>query len=251
MPGQILDSKINAYRFADMIGFSRPQVYSYNVKCDDLSFVFPCVVKPTSEYDARGVFICFDATTIFAVRKATKIASVSEMNARMKWLLSTGDVRVDRWMCEELITRSACGGMAKDIKFYTFYGKAPLALETQREPNRRRCWYDHNLTAINTGKYHKELFAGTGIDAEIKQMAEMISLHIPAPFIRIDFLQNESQTFLGEITPIPGRFHKFNGATDEWLGEEFFAAEARLADDIKSGKKFGVFTALSASISEK
>lgn len=246
LPGQILDSKISAYEFADQIGVARPRTYATGVGIEHLPLNFPCVIKPVSEDEARGVFLCFSPTEIFEVKNARRLTSVTQMRERVEQLAADRDVRVNLWMSEELVLRSPNGPMAKDIKFYTFYGDAPLALETQRDPTRLRCWYGADLQVIKTGKYHNESFEGTGADPQLKLMAEEISLLIPSPFIRVDLLQTDAGALLGELTPIPGKFHKFSERIDRWLGEKFAAAQERLTNDLNAGKTFSAFDVTAA-----
>lgn len=97
--------------------------------------------------------------------------------------------------------------MPRDLKFYTFYGECPLVLEIDRNKNKTRyCWWDENGDVMPTGKYEGELFRGDGFDKNLLDIAKATSLRIPAPFIRIDFLNANPQPVLGEFTPRPGIF---------------------------------------------
>lgn len=76
------------------------------------------------------------------------------------------------------------------------------------------------------------------------ELAKRISLAIPAPFIRIDFLKSFDGLVFGEFTGHPGSYEQFNRKTDRLLGEFFVSAEARIVNDLLNGKTFDAFQAL-------
>src|SRR5699024_9176705 len=127
---------------------------------------------------------------------------------------------------------------ARYLNFYSLYGKVGLILEIVRDPEIRHTWWTRDGKRIGTGKYDATLFAGQGVtESEIEQV-ERLSNAIPAPFMRIDFLQSESGLVFGEFTPKPGNYDDFDKATDAWLGDYFVQAEGRLINDLLNGKKF-------------
>ncbi len=77
--------------------------------------------------------------------------------------------------------------------------------------------------------------------------AERISLEIPAPFIRIDFIRRAAGLYFCEFTPRPGSVGAFNRKYDHLLGVKFHEAEARLYNDLMSGKEFIVFNKVFSS----
>lgn len=81
----------------------------------------------------------------------------------------------------------------------------------------KRCWYDQNFRLVATGKYENASFAGKGNFAKVAEVARSISLQIPAPFARLDFLISETDIVFGEITPAPGSHHAFNHEWDSKL----------------------------------
>ena len=114
-------------------------------------------------------------------------------------------------------------------------------MEISRYPELKYCWWTVNGERVRTGKYNNDLFKGKGCTEEEIELANQISLTIPAPFIRIDFLRSNNGLVFGEFTPKPGNYDEFDEATDKWLGDYFMEAEGRLLQDLLNGKKFSYF----------
>lgn len=53
--------------------------------------------------------------------------------------------------------------LARDLKFYGFYGKVALILEIVRFPERKYCWWTAHGERVRTGKYDKKLFEGEAL----------------------------------------------------------------------------------------
>jgi hypothetical protein len=107
-----------------------------------------------------------------------------------------------------------------------------------RVPELRYCWWTITGERVRTGKYDEDLFKGQGVTQSEIEFASDISLKIPAPFIRIDFLRSENGLIFGEFTPKPGNYDDFDEKTDKWLGDYFIEAQGRLSDDLLNGKDF-------------
>ena len=169
----------------------------------------------------------------------------SELKSRIALLLSSGTIKKDRWQVEALVpARALC---PLDVKFYCFYGRVALVMEVQRYPELQYNWYGANGDRVTTGLDEGLEFEGDGITPQEIEAVAKITLEIPAPFIRVDFLRSEDgHLIFGEFTPRPGEFHKFNSMTDSSLGREYNAAVARLNDDILTGKSFTTFSAMTA-----
>jgi hypothetical protein len=76
------------------------------------------------------------------------------------------------------------------------------------------------------------------------KVAEYISLHIPSPFIRIDFHRRGSELVCCEFTPRPGATWLYNRKADQMLGDAYLAAEGRLLKDFLAGKTFNIFNSI-------
>ena len=112
----------------------------------------------------------------------------------------------------------------------------------------RYCYYTPAGDPVITGRYMDRAFAGTGLEPGYVELAEAISLQIPMPFCRIDFLKSAHGPVFCEFTPKPGNFHQFDTPTDTLLGAEFARARARLTADLLKGKRFEAFDAFVARV---
>ncbi|WP_347452900.1 ATP-grasp fold amidoligase family protein [Acinetobacter thermotolerans] len=163
-------------------------------------------------------------------------------------LVKSGMVQKDKWMVEELIQGE---DIARDVKFYCFYGEIGLILESNRIPSLKRCWYDKDFSKVKTGKYNNNLFEGSGENLEeLSKAAQRISLELPVPFIRLDFLQIGNDIYLGEFTPVPGGYAAFNQEWDKKLGEMYQHATVRISNDVAYGKIFDKYASLIKSEAE-
>lgn len=248
-PSYLLDNKLVAYKFAKLCGISTVDVYFQNEKISDGLFKlkYPCVLKPMNEDSGNGVFICYAENNIVYLNTNEIFNSIDSLKKYIDNLLISKKVISDLWMCEQLIC-DRTQSIARDIKFYMFYGQIGLILETDRIPIIRRCWRDGQLSLVKTGKYDGLLFASPEIPQSLINEAISLSLKIPSPFIRIDFLVTSETSYLGEFTPAPGRYWTFNDTWDEKLGRYYQEAMLRFIADVSYGKKFTEFDDLILSM---
>jgi hypothetical protein len=244
-PSFLLDSKIIAHEFARDIGLNVPTMYKACVSLENIQFIPGRVIKPAYSDSAIGVFIVESESRIVYLNNNRVYTSEEAARNHARGLLSRNLVRRDEWISEDLLFSD--GLIARDLKFYMFYGNVGLVLESQRQPNLRRCWYDANGQYVRTGKYENSLFEGAGDFTEARELAERISLELPTPFARIDTLADNGRIYFGEITPMPSDFDKFNHSWDCKLGEMYIDAAVRLAQDVAYGKAFGSFKNLDKS----
>ncbi|GAA5098810.1 ATP-grasp fold amidoligase family protein [Wohlfahrtiimonas larvae] len=239
LPTAVLDNKLVGYEFASLCGVPTAKIIQLDVSIDELKFSANTVIKPMAENASKGVFISYSSKKIVYLDRAIIHESAPFAKRYAKRLLKAGIVRHDRWMSEELL-KDKKDGLARDIKFYCFYGKVGLILDTHREEEIRRCWFDVDLNYIDSGKYNSALFKGKRdtILKELIKKAEKLSLEIPSPFVRIDFLVCDSEVYLGEFTPVPAGYDLFNELWDKKLGNMYVDAAVRLGSDIGVGKIF-------------
>ncbi|GAE32966.1 teichuronopeptide biosynthesis [Halalkalibacter hemicellulosilyticusJCM 9152] len=244
LPEEILDNKALAYKFIDYLNVKRPWVKS-SFTVDDIPIIDNSVIKPFHGAGSRGVYLYFEFNHIRDVKRQNTLKSKQELINKMKQDLIDGWVSEDNWLVEELIIgNSSKNQPAKDYKFYCFYGKVELILEVTRYPNIKYCWWNSKGEHITTGKYQEELYEGEAVNPHDIIMVESISVEIPTPFVRIDFLKSENELIFGEFTPKPGNYDQFNKETDQWLGECYLSAQQRLTDDLIHGKQFHTYTTL-------
>lgn len=237
----LLDVKTNAYQFADALGYKTPILENNPVPAAELALEPETVVKPLTGVMSRGV-ILIGHDKIIDLANNKLLSGTAQIKSTMSKLLEEGLIKKDEWIREKLMYSDIDASQpARDLKFYTFYGKVKLVLETIRVNGVTRCWYDQSLNRINTGKYPKNLFAGNGIPLDYFRAAQEIGLSIPAPFVRIDFLASSQGIVLNEITPKPGGSNQFSPNIDQTLGESLIAADSRLKRDLLQGKTFDAF----------
>ncbi|WP_078594227.1 ATP-grasp fold amidoligase family protein [Evansella clarkii] len=239
LPEWILDNKSVAYSFIDNLKIRRPWVSDEIYKFTELPKHDGIVIKPRDGAGSRGVYLLSSLEEIQDVKRSQTLNGWEELETFVKEDFSLGWVDKDEWIIEELVYETIDKKIpARDIKFYCFYGKVGLILEVVRYPEVKYCWWSPEGALTDTGKYKDQLFEGNGVTAEHIKQAEKISLEIPAPFVRIDFLKTGDELVFGEFTPKPGNYDHFNHYYDKLLGDYILEAEHRLVNDLLSGKQF-------------
>lgn len=252
LPEWHLDDKQTAYDFVSAFNIIVPKLDKNIYTVDTIPQREEVVIKPIDAAGARGVYLIHEPNYIFDVRHANVLTSFTELQAAMHRDITSGAVEEDAWLMEQLIYEFKKQRLpARDLKFYSFYGKVGLILEIVRDPEIRHTWWTRDGKRISTGKYEATLFAGQGVtETEIEQV-ERLSSAIPAPFMRIDFLKSESGLVFGEFTPKPGNYDDFDQAIDAWLGDYFVQAEGRLVEDLLNGKTFPEYNEFIQSLADK
>lgn len=239
LPEFTLEDKVSAYQFIDQLNIKRPETIDGKYSIIDIPIKNNIVIKPVDGAGARGVYLVHRFDHIVDVNRKREITSWEDLAESMMEDIKTGRVSEDQWLIEELIFEDEESSVpASDIKFYCFYGKVGLILEITRYPERKHCWWTASGERIRTGKYEEDLFKGQGVSKEEIELAANLSMEIPAPFIRIDFLRSHSGLVFGEFTAKPGNYDEFDEETDQWLGDYFLEAQGRLTDDLLKGKQF-------------
>ena len=186
----------------------------------------------------------FKQDKILKLKNKHFFTNYEELKQGMQIALDLNEVGKDEWIVEELITKNDKGCIVPhDLKFYCFYGKVALIMEVCRYPKQMFCFWTNNGDIVFTGKYANKFFTGKGFTQDQLELATSISLEIPAPFVRIDFLVAKDGLFFGEFTPRPGGYEMFNNKFDKMLGDFFIEAEERLICDLFNGKKFLAYQA--------
>ena len=239
LPEFALEDKVNVVRFIEPLNIRKPHVFGRHQTLAELTPHENVVIKPVEGAGARGVYLVHDNHDIIDVHRQTQLENWDQLLENMQTDLEQGRVETDDWLIEELILEDKVNHTpASDIKFYCFYGRVGLILEITRYPERKHCWWTADGQRIRTGKYDEDLFKGHGVSIDEIEMAANLSQEIPAPFIRIDFLRSEDGLVFGEFTAKPGNYDEFNEETDQMLGDYYLEAQARLTDDLLSGKQF-------------
>ncbi|QOC23793.1 hypothetical protein IC757_06610 [Wenzhouxiangella sp. AB-CW3] len=234
-----LDDKHRATKFIDALGLRRPRVYSYGKSIDDVDIQPPCALKPAYGKGSHGVYLAFAEDSILKVKTTEKLSSIGELRDSVSLDMEQGRVPGDCWIVEELLGNEGCP--AVDLKFFSFYGEIELVLEVTRYPLASRWSEPDGETIESEFDLYDHYHDGVGATPEQLEVARRISLEVPAPFLRIDFVSSGGELCFGEFTPRPGSYADFSRAMDQRLGLAFLKAEGRLADDLFNGKRFDTF----------
>jgi hypothetical protein len=118
------------------------------------------------------------------------------------------------WQIQELIYEEG-GSPARDMKFWSFYGRIGLIQEVSRYPIKEYQFFNLDGTLAAAGQDHYPRFrdlADTvtdkgGLSEEKLEHVRWLSQQIPAPFIRIDFLNAPAELVFLEFSAAPGMSH--------------------------------------------
>jgi len=233
------NDKARDLAFGRRNGVKVPDVYQENVTLGELSLIPETIVKPTSGAGSRGVVVVQSDLRIRSIRTGA-------IYQNLEGAMLGERVKSSRFRVEELVQLH--GEAASDQKCYSFYGQLALVLEMRRANGKKQyCWYDGAGKMIDPesvmGKRASlSFFEGDGVSDEVIRSQQVLSLASPVPFLRIDFLKGDSGSYLGEITPHPGRYREgLTGRIDHELGIEFEKAWARLLMDLLGGKSFASY----------
>ena len=236
----LLDDKTNGQAFARLLGLRVPNTYQNGVSLAEVRPRQGIVVKPSRAASSKGVYSFLSNDAIYNLGANTALSSFAEFIEDAKKIPDKLG-RPDSWMVEELILNED-GFLPNDLKMLTFYGEVALVQEATRLPT-RICYYNRDGHSVRTGRYEDRAFEGTGVPAEYIDLAEKISLKVPIPFMRIDFLKSAEGPVFGEFTPKPGNFQGFDAPTDARLGRCYAEARGRLMADLLKGKAFEEYNA--------
>ncbi len=238
LPENVLDSKIIAPRFVSALGYDVPEVIQYGVKAEELRFSPGIVIKPVDSCTSKGVYIYHNPEFIYEVKTNKRFNTEDSLKTKLNDYINLNNE--DSWITEKYIYGED-GRAPVDLKFYSFYGEVPLIVEVMREPDTKYCYWNANREQIDVGKKKEHSFTGDGFEESHLEIIKKISLEIPAPFTRIDFLKGRDGFFFGEFTSYPGGNHRFMQKYDTQLGHEYLKAEARLQQDLIDGKPFETY----------
>ncbi|MFA1821449.1 ATP-grasp fold amidoligase family protein [Virgibacillus oceani] len=249
LPEWLLDDKKFAYQFMKQLDVKTPVISDETYRLEEIPQKSGIVIKPVDGAGGRGVYLVYSTNDIIDIKRSQHLNNWNDLLTNMKKDVFMGWVSHNKWSMEKLILENEQEKTpASDIKFYCFYGKVGLILEINRVPKPSYCWWTVTGERVRTGKYDEDLFKGKGVTQSEIDLASSISLNIPAPFIRIDFLRSQDGLIFGEFTPKPGNYDEFDEPTDKWIGDYFLEAQGNLINDLLDGKEFKEFKQLAASI---
>lgn len=240
VPPRVIGNKRLGALLARAVGLSVPKA-AEPIALAHMVFDEPKVIKPLHSDGGHCVY---------AINPQPNGAIVNEFTGRV---YDSGDslkeaaygqmarfgISKDLWLQEEMIVGS--GGSPRetlDVKFYTFYGEIGLILQVDRWRGKLYRFFDLDGNIVDTGKYSVVPDMIPAFDRELIDLARKVSLKIPWPHVRIDFLVSDVDIRFGEFTCQPGGAGSFNAEWDARLAQEYVHAQARLYSDLLGGKQF-------------
>lgn len=244
LPEWVLEHKNNGHKFIDLLKVRRPDSTEH-ISLSNIEFREGIVIKPSNAHSSVGVYLIHSMDDIYDVKKKRTLKSITELKNSMRDNMVNQEVKEDDWIIEELLyDNQKLRIPARDLKFFTFYGKVLMIKEVLRYPVRKVVFWTPEGQQITPLIKDDPLLEGIGFSKEEIETAEYISQNIPSPFVRIDFLKGEKGMFFSEFAPRTGTYDKYTEAFDRLMGLELNKAETRLFNDMMSGKKFDLFNSL-------
>lgn len=239
-PESVLDNKLHAFEFMSKLGVP-PRIFQFGVTVSDLRLGPDMVVKPEDGFNSRGVFVFNSEGRAHDIGTNYKGLSPEDVKSRRQAYLASGDILRDRWHSEEPFLAED-GTPVPELKFLCFYGKCPIILKRKADPERVKIFQvvDRNNADLKSDAYVQYDLSYIELEPSDIELAEYISSHIPALFLRIDFLKDEELVF-GEIGNIIVRFQRYGTELDRILGHAFIDVRKRLYADFIQGKTFEAF----------
>lgn len=230
----LIDDKHAGLKFAELLGIP---VVPY-LLCQSVAEVsaaiaqmgYPAVVKPLTDAEAANVFIFFGPDRVVehklrvTMDDAAALARMSR-SGRPKWLVQRYIGPLD-----------GEGPPITEIKPYIFYGEVGFVHEVTTYPETAICEWSPDGHEIDSGRPFNRM-KGRGFTPEVIADAVRMSLALPSPFLRVDFLVWQGKHYFNEVAPQPGSVSELP-RLDRTLGDLYLAAEARLLDDLFNGKIF-------------
>lgn len=239
--------KVADVRFASIMGLSTPTVH-YRGTLRDVPEHLRCdtVVKPIDATASRGVYYLFAHDDLHSVQHSHAVESWDALLAEVSSDLGPQAPDQPRWMVQDLV-RQVDRQPAHALQFFTFYGHVDRVLEVIRFPEPGHASFDGttldplNVRAREPGRIsdRSRTLTSTGrLTDEQLALVEHLSLELPAPFMRIDFLHDgDDLHFLG-MSSLPPGSDSYSASYNRRTGKKYLQAENRLMDDLLAGKQF-------------
>ena len=236
--------KQSGEEFARMAGAVCP-VSAYGIRLDDIKPEKDTVVKPMSSSGSKGVFIIRNLDDILSVEEHVSYSSWAEVKANFQ-------KSIDKKRFTDLFECRQCIYMdnkqkkpANDLKFFVFYGEIGAVMEVARYADKTWWWWNADSSKVLA---HKDVIpAGIepcGFTEKMLKQVKELSLQIPAPFLRIDYLLGEDKLYFVEFSTFQGKgiptLERLNPKYDKLFGTMYMQAEMRIVNDLLAGKKFDI-----------
>lgn len=251
LPEWVVNDKLTGHDFVARLGLPVPRILQRRVPHGALELAPGRVAKIERGHDGVGTFVIESAARVFDCGTREWIG-LPEARSRIAALAARPARAGLLWNLEEAVPGTP-PDLPIDLKALAFYGEVPVAYEVRRRAEKALNWYFADGTPFASGVEDGKTFPG-GIPPRDRELdiARRISLAIPAPFVRIDFLRSaEGPLVFCEFTPRPGMFSRFNPPTNRLFGAAWQRAEARLLADLLAGRRFPEWEAARAAATRR
>lgn len=243
---QPLINKPQRDRIMAMLGFPVPAKLLEQGDLEDVFRVLAeheeAVVKPVSGAVGRGVHLLRRSGRGWLNLRTETEVSDDELRASFEATLVRGQP-VPLWQVEQLVVGDTNeSGHPMDFKLYMFQGRHGLTHQVRRLPDQALFkFYDPAWQAADVGRDQDRVdptLPAPDDPAPMLDLAVRVSQALPVPFIRIDLLVGRDGLYIGEVTPMPGRYHQFSDAWDQRLGLLWEAAESEYGMEFLTAERF-------------
>lgn len=243
-PFHTLDVKDKGYEFARLCGVRCP-VARYDLRLGELRFDQLAVTKPMYSDGGKCIYAWAPRGDEYFDYFSRRIEKSEEaIKSRMQADFIEKGVKREGWIQEEIIVGG--DGTPKtthDVKFYAFYGEVQAVLQVDRWDSKTFVFFDAQGKSIDTGAYPVHESIAPVYSSELVELVKRLSLKIPWPHVRIDFLVSDNDFAIGEFTSNPGSFADFNDEWDVRLAQAYQGAFDRLYQDFLQQKDFPEYNA--------
>jgi len=242
--GHIVTRKLKSYSFARSHGVDVPEIFGIwdrprDIAWDELPDAV--VIKSAKGTAARGVAPLVRSAEGWSMVTTADTVTPSEIVDRLTSLESAGRVG-GPYFAEELLGGGAGNALPVDVKVHAFYGEISHVLLRRvpvhggAETAFRVILPDgSDAGPVLRGLVHDHDIPVPGNLEALMEVARVMSLAIPRPFIRVDLYDVDGRIVFGELTPRPGHLMDYGPEQDERLGHLWERAQARVLDDALNG----------------
>lgn len=243
---QPLINKPKRDRLLAMLGFPVPAKLLEQGDLDEVFRVLrdhdEVVVKPVSGAVGRGVHVLRRAGQGWLNLRTEKEVSENDLRAALEATKVRGRP-VPLWQIEQLVVGDTnASGHPMDFKLYLFQGRHGLTHQVRRLPDRAVFkFYDPAWRAADVGRDQEKVDPSLPPPDDAGQLVDLaarVSQALPLPFIRVDVLIGRDGMYVGEVTPMPGRYHQFSDSWDQRLGLLWEAAEVEYGMEFLTAEQF-------------
>ena len=194
------------------------------------------VLKPVRGTTGAGVSLLRRDGERWRELSSDRLVSADDLVADYDRLARAGRVSAEV-LLEGLVVDPRDPGMpSADYKVTVFYGDVGFveAKRRRRIGGRwRTCWrvFDPQWRPLRNpfnDSWVDESIEPPVHRRELLEMASLVSLSVPRPYLRVDLLEDSLGPVLGEVTPEPGGVYQTPRSLDRLLGAMWEDAESRL-----------------------